>query len=77
MDDSWKLIKVFNQMVEEGNTVIIIEHNLSLISCVDWVIDMGPGAGKNGGEIVYNGSANKFRNAETVTAKCFREVWSQ
>ena len=76
MDDSWKLIKVFNQIVEDGNTVIIIEHNLSLISYVDWVIDMGPGAGKNGGEVVYNGPADKFKDVETVTAKCFREVWN-
>lgn len=76
MDDSWKLINVFNQIVEDGNTVIIIEHNLSLISYVDWVIDMGPGAGKNGGEVVYNGPADKFKDVETVTAKCFREVWN-
>lgn len=53
--DISKLIKLFDKLVDDKNTVIIIEHNMDIISQADWIIDMGPGAGKNGGNIIFEG----------------------
>ena len=44
-----------NQLVDKGNTVLIIEHNLDVIKSADWIIDLGPGGGKQGGEVVAEG----------------------
>jgi len=50
------LLEVFYRLREPGNTLIVIEHNLDIIKCADWVIDLGPGGGEHGGEIVATGS---------------------
>ena len=55
-EDLKKLIEVIQRLVDVGNTVIVIEHNLDLIKCADWVIDMGPEAGIAGGEVVVEGT---------------------
>jgi excinuclease ABC subunit A len=55
-DDIDKLLGVLQRLVELGNTVVVIEHNLDVIKCADWIIDMGPGAGADGGQIVFTGS---------------------
>ncbi|MEP7233662.1 MAG: AAA family ATPase [Ignavibacteriota bacterium] len=54
--DIAKLLKALNALVDAGNSVIVIEHNLEVVKCADWVIDMGPGAGENGGTIVAGGT---------------------
>lgn len=53
--DISKLLKLFDKLVDDKNTVIIIEHNMDIISQADWIIDLGPGAGKNGGKIIFEG----------------------
>jgi excinuclease UvrABC ATPase subunit len=58
------LIGLFDRLVDEGSTVIVIEHNLDVISRADWVIDLGPGAGHEGGTVVFEGPP-----AALVTAK--------
>ena len=55
-DDINKLMNLLNRLVDQGNSVIIIEHNLEVIRVVDWVIDLGPDAGQAGGQIVFEGS---------------------
>jgi excinuclease ABC subunit A len=50
------LLEVLNQLVEAGNTVVVIEHNLDVIKTADWVIDMGPEGGDGGGQIVAQGT---------------------
>jgi excinuclease ABC subunit A len=50
------LLQVLNQLVEAGNTVVVIEHNLDVIKTADWVIDMGPEGGDGGGQIVAQGT---------------------
>ena len=47
---------VLNTLVDNGNTVVVIEHNLDVIKCADWIIDMGPEAGKSGGQVVFAGT---------------------
>ncbi|HBN81749.1 MAG TPA: hypothetical protein DD433_10295, partial [Ruminococcaceae bacterium] len=49
-------IVLFNQLVDNGNTLIIIEHDLAVISQADWLIDLGPDAGVYGGRILYSGT---------------------
>ncbi len=55
-DDIAKLLAVLNSLVEQGNTVVVIEHNLDVIKTVDWIIDLGPEAGAGGGQIVAEGT---------------------
>jgi excinuclease ABC subunit A len=55
-EDCASLLKVLHRLVESGNTVVIIEHHLDLIKNADWIIDLGPGAGENGGRLVAEGT---------------------
>ena len=55
-EDIRRLLNVLNQLVESGNTVIVIEHNMDVIKCADWIIDLGPEGGVNGGQIVATGT---------------------
>ncbi|MDQ1643933.1 MAG: hypothetical protein QOJ50_117 [Cryptosporangiaceae bacterium] len=55
MSDIGMLLGLLNGLVERGNTVIVIEHNLSVIAHADWIVDLGPDGGKNGGEIIFTG----------------------
>ncbi len=55
-DDILKLLSVLNSLVEQGNTVVVIEHNLDVIKTADWIVDLGPEAGSGGGQIVVQGT---------------------
>ncbi len=59
-DDLAKLLDVLNRLVDLGNTVVVIEHNLDVIKTADWVIDMGPEAGEGGGQIVFAGTPEEI-----------------
>lgn len=64
------LIRVFDTLIENGATVIVIEHDLDVIRNADYVIDMGPGGGKDGGQIVAEGTPDEIRNSEkSITGK--------
>ncbi len=58
--DVQKLVDTINSLVENGNTVVVIEHNTDVIRCADWIIDLGPEGGAEGGEIVYQGPPDKI-----------------
>src|SRR5690606_17189163 len=67
--DTEKLLIFLNQLVDQNNTLIVIEHNLDIIAQADWIIDIGPGAGKYGGEIVFEGTVEQLlKNKASVTA---------
>lgn len=67
--DNDKLLDVFQHIIDKGNSVIIIEHNLDYIAASDWVIELGPEGGKNGGHILFTGTPEDMLHAETPTAK--------
>lgn len=71
--DNGKLLDVFQNLVDHGNSVIIIEHNLDFIAASDWVIELGPEGGKEGGQIIFEGTPEEMLNADTVTAKWLKD----
>ena len=74
-EDIRKLLTAFNRLVEEGNSVILIEHNLDVIKCADWVIDLGPEGGRKGGFIVAEGTPEELAtNPDSVTGRYLREM---
>ena len=73
-DDIRVLLGVLNKLVERGNTVLVIEHNLDVIKCADFVIDMGPEGGKNGGLIVAQGTPEEICNCKkSITGKFLKK----
>lgn len=70
MSDIGHLLAIMNRLVDAGNTVIVIEHNLEVISQADWIIDLGPDGGSKGGQIVYEGTPAQILHAEaSITGK--------
>ena len=64
------LLGVLRQLVDKGNTVIIIEHNTDVIRACDWIIDLGPEGGRGGGTIVAEGTVEDIRaNKKSITGK--------
>jgi excinuclease ABC subunit A len=69
--DIKKLLKALNQLVEKGNTVIVIEHNLEVIKCADWIIDLGPEGGNKGGFLVYEGAPEGLIEQKDSYTGCY------
>ena len=73
-DDIAKLLKAFNALVEGGNSVLVIEHNMDVIKCADWIIDLGPEAGDEGGRVIASGMPEEIVNSSlSYTGKFLRE----
>ncbi len=71
--DIQNLLKLFDLIVSHGNTLVVIEHNLDVMKQADWIIDIGPDGGKNGGEVVFVGTPMEMvRSAKTLTADSLR-----
>lgn len=76
-EDIRKLLAVLQSLVDKGNTVITIEHNLDVIKCADWVIDMGPEGGDGGGTVIAEGSPQAVANIEAShTGRFLQEILS-
>lgn len=70
MSDIGHLLDIMNRLVDAGNTVIVIEHNLDVISQADWIIDMGPDGGSKGGQVVFEGTPGQIVDAkQSITGK--------
>lgn len=68
------LLKVLNQLVDKGNTIIVVEHNLDVIKVADYVIDLGPGGGEYGGKIIANGTPEIIaENDQSITGKFLKK----
>lgn len=68
-EDIRVLLKVINKLVDKGNTMVVIEHNLDIIRCADCIIDLGPNGGREGGMIMAQGTPEEVAEADTPTAK--------
>ncbi|MCX7908073.1 MAG: excinuclease ABC subunit UvrA [Ignavibacteria bacterium] len=67
-EDIRLLLKLLNELVDKGNTVVVIEHNLDVIKCADWIIDLGPKGGDEGGEIIAEGTPEEVaKNPKSLT----------
>jgi excinuclease ABC subunit A len=72
-DDVARLLAVLGRLVESGNTVVVIEHNLDVIKTADWVIDLGPEGGEKGGELVAAGTPEQVaRSSKSYTGRYLR-----
>ena len=74
-DDVHKLLEVLNKLVSHGNTVVLIEHNLDIVKSSDYIIDIGPEGGVNGGNIVAKGTPEEVaNNTKSYTGKYLKKV---
>jgi excinuclease UvrABC ATPase subunit len=68
------LLALLDRLVDDGNTVIVIEHHQAVMAHADWIIDLGPGAGHDGGTVVFEGTAvDMVADGETLTAQHLKE----
>ena len=72
-EDIKTLLGVLNRLVEKGNTVLVIEHNLDVIKCADYIIDMGPNGGMGGGRIIAEGTPEEIADKKSPTAPYLKE----
>lgn len=74
-EDVRKLITVLNRLVEKGNTVYVIEHNLEVVKCADYVVDLGPEGGDNGGQIIATGTPEQItKNKQSHTGQFLKKL---
>jgi len=74
-DDIAKLLRCFNKLLEEGHSLLVIEHNIHVIKCADYIIELGPDAGDNGGTIVAMGTPEELaQDSRSVTGQYLRRA---
>ena len=72
--DIQKLLYAFEALIKQGHSIIIIEHNIEIIKCADWIIDLGPDGGDDGGTIVFEGTPeNLIKCKESITGVYLKE----
>ncbi len=72
------LLRLFQRLVDRGHSIVVIEHNLEVIKCADWIVDLGPEAGDAGGEVVATGTPEQIAKIEeSHTGKFLRRVISK
>uniref|UniRef100_UPI003FF0439C excinuclease ABC subunit UvrA n=1 Tax=Alistipes shahii TaxID=328814 RepID=UPI003FF0439C len=71
--DISKLLAAFNALIQRGHTIVVVEHNMDIIKCADWIVDLGPEAGTAGGRVVFEGTPRELEKCtESHTGKFFR-----
>ncbi len=64
----------FDALIEKGHSILVIEHNLDLIKCADWIIDLGPEGGENGGLLLAKGTPEEIvKDKKSITAKYLKD----
>ena len=72
--DIKRLLEAFNALIEHGHTILVIEHNLEVIKCADWIIDLGPEGGNKGGNIVCSGTPETIiKSKESITGQYLKD----
>lgn len=71
--DISKLLAAFNALIQRGHTIVVVEHNMDIIKCADWIVDLGPEAGTAGGRVVFEGTPRELEKCtESHTGKFLR-----
>jgi excinuclease ABC subunit A len=69
-----KLLRSFEALLKKGHSIVVIEHNLDVIKCADWIIDMGPEGGEHGGTVVFEGTPEQLvLEKKSYTGKYLKE----
>lgn len=76
ISDITKLVAIMNRLVNQGSTLIVIEHNLDVMTQADWIIDLGPEAGENGGRIMFEGEPKDIINNENSITGKYLKIYS-
>jgi excinuclease ABC subunit A len=72
--DTDRIAKIMNRLAEHGNTVIVVEHDRGMIEASDWIVELGPGGGYKGGNVVFTGNKYDFLKTDTLTSRYIRGV---
>ncbi len=67
--DNERIAGIIRELAEQGNTIIIVEHDPEMITASDWIVELGPGGGHKGGQVVFNGGIEDFLQSDTITAR--------
>jgi excinuclease ABC subunit A len=71
-EDVSRLLRILDELVSKGNTVLVVEHNPDVIRAADWVVELGPEGGGEGGYVVFAGTPDKLARAKTWTGRYMR-----
>ncbi|WP_068470164.1 excinuclease ABC subunit UvrA [Candidatus Protochlamydia phocaeensis] len=74
VQDLEKLLKILHRLVDKGHSIFMIEHHLDLLQQADWLIELGPGGGPQGGRLIFEGAPSKLSKAPTPTGKVFAQL---
>jgi excinuclease ABC subunit A len=77
MADVEKLLRVLHRLVDAGNTAVVIEHNLDVIAEADWIIDLGPEGGAQGGRVVFSGTPEMSASGDTHTCQALAKFLTE
>jgi excinuclease ABC subunit A len=72
--DTDRIAKILHQLADLGNTIIVVEHDRSMIGSSDWIVELGPGGGHRGGSLVFSGKAEEFLITDTLTSRYIRNL---
>ncbi|MGD1075711.1 MAG: excinuclease ABC subunit UvrA, partial [Thermodesulfovibrionales bacterium] len=72
--DTERIAKILSKLSEIGNTIIVVEHDKGIIKAADWVVELGPGGGRQGGEVLFSGPMEGFMKADTLTSRYVRGI---
>jgi excinuclease ABC subunit A len=72
--DTQRIAAIMDQLSDLGNTVIVVEHDRGIISAAEWIVELGPGGGQQGGEVVFSGPVGNFLKADTLTSRYMRGI---
>jgi excinuclease ABC subunit A len=72
--DTERIAKIMRQLADLGNNVIVVEHDRGIIKSAEWIVELGPGGGHNGGKVIFSGPVSSFLKTDTLTSRYIREI---
>ena len=72
--DTERISRIMADLSKMGNTIIVVEHDRGIIGSADWIVELGPGGGRDGGEVIFSGPMDRFMEADTLTSRYLRGI---